>query len=199
MSPAAGARAASAALVAAVVVLVGALGVSAHAGPRGAAGGTRTARNMPAGQAPEGLEAVEVALTPLVQLVAPMAVATRPGTDDLYAAERAGTVRRLVAGGDGSLTPDPSPVLDLTARTTTDNERGLLGLAFSPDGSHLYVHFTNPQGDTRLVEYAMAGEHAVVGSRRTLLRVVQPFPNHNGGQLAFGPDGRLYVGLGDGG
>ena len=183
MIPAAGARAATAALVAAALVLVGGAPV-------------RAAR--PAG-GPEGLGSVQVALTPVVQLDAPMALATRAGTDDLYAAERAGLVRHLVVGDDGSLTVDPTPVLDLSGRTTTDNERGLLGLAFSPDGAHLYVHFTNPGGDTRLVEYAMAGEQAVLASRRTLLRVAQPFPNHNGGQVAFGPDGRLYLGLGDGG
>ena len=183
MTSAAGTRAAVVALVAAGLLL-------------GVGGPVRAA---PAAGGPEGLDAVEVALTPVLQLDAPMALATRAGTDDLYAAERAGVVVHLVAGEDGSLTPDPTPVLDLTDRTTTDNERGLLGLAFSPDGGHLYAHYTNPQGDTRLVEYAMAGEQAVVASRRTLLRVAQPFPNHNGGQLAFGPDGRLYLGLGDGG
>ena len=172
-------------------------GLSGAAGAAGATGVSDAAGASAAGD--EGsLDDVAVALTPLVHLDAPMALASRQGTDDLYVAERAGLVRRLVAGG-GSLAVDPAPVLDLTARTTTDNERGLLGLVFSPDGSKLYVHFTNLHGDTRLLEYTMAGEQAVLGSRRTLLRVAQPFPNHNGGQLAFGPDGRLYLGLGDGG
>lgn len=150
--------------------------------------------------ASRGLDGVEIVLTPIADLDAPMVMVPRPGTDDLYVAERAGLVRRLVREPDGlTFTADPQVVLDLTARTTTDNERGLLGLVFSPDGTRLYAHYTNPQGDTRVVEYPMAGEQAVVASRRTLLRVTQPFPNHNGGQLAFGPDGRLYVALGDGG
>lgn len=139
-----------------------------------------------------------IVLTPVAQLAAPMAIVPRPGTDDLYAAERAGLVRRLVPSG-GGYAVDPTPVLDLTSRTTTDGERGLLGLVFAPDGAHLYVHHTNPAGDTRLAEYAMDGTVADPASRRTLLRVAQPFPNHNGGQLAVGPDGKLYLGLGDGG
>ncbi len=197
--------AAAVALVALVALVGGPSGAvaSASAGLSGAPGagpsGARASGAAGAATADErSLDDVAVTLTPLVHLDAPMALATRQGTDDLYVAERAGLVRRLVSGG-GSLAVDPEPVLDLTARTTTDNERGLLGLVFSPDGSKLYVHLTNLHGDTRLLEYTMAGEQAVLGSRRTLLRVAQPFPNHNGGQLAFGPDGRLYLGLGDGG
>jgi glucose/arabinose dehydrogenase len=98
---------------------------------------------------------------------------------------------------DGGLRPEPL----LEVETTTESERGLLGLAFSPDGSHLYVSYTNLEGDSRLEEYAM-GEGATeidLASRRTLVRVDQPFSNHNGGHVAFGPDGLLYYGLGDGG
>lgn len=79
-----------------------------------------------------------------------------------------------------------------------DLEQGLLGLAFSPDG-HLYVNFTDTAGDTHVSEFAFAGGSADPATRRDLLFVDQPFANHNGGTLAFGPDGYLYVGLGDGG
>ncbi|MGH9283470.1 MAG: PQQ-dependent sugar dehydrogenase, partial [Acidimicrobiales bacterium] len=79
------------------------------------------------------------------------------------------------------------------------DERGLLGLAFSPDGDRLYVDYTDRAGDTRVVEYAVAGGRADPSSRRELLMVEQPFANHNGGQVVFGPDGLLYIGLGDGG
>jgi glucose/arabinose dehydrogenase len=75
----------------------------------------------------------------------------------------------------------------------------LLGLAFTPDGAHLDVDYTDLRGDTRVVEYAMRGARADPRSARQILFVDQPFANHNGGNLVFGPDGFLYVGLGDGG
>jgi glucose/arabinose dehydrogenase len=87
-------------------------------------------------------------------------------------------------------------VIDLTGRVTTGAEQGLLGIAFHPDfatNRRLYLHWSDEHGDTRVAEFR--------GGRQTreLLFVDQPEPNHNGGQLAFGPDGRLYLGLGDGG
>jgi glucose/arabinose dehydrogenase len=95
--------------------------------------------------------------------------------------------------------------LDLKGKVSTENEQGLLALAFAPDfaTSHrLFVYFTDAKGDSRLVEYqtAAADSDAVdVSTRRELLFVDQPYSNHNGGHLAFGPDGKLYLGLGDGG
>lgn len=180
----------------AAAVLAGALGALAALVTVVAVSAATPAGARPAATA--GSPPPAVVLTPVATLDAPMALVPRPGTGDLYAAERVGLVRLLTPSG-GGFTVDPTPVLDLTDRTTTDGERGLLGLVFSPDGSRLYVHHTNPAGDTRLAEYAMDGTVADPGSRRTLLRVAQPFPNHNGGQLAFGPDGKLYLGLGDGG
>ena len=79
-------------------------------------------------------------------------------------------------------------------------EQGLLSLAFDPDyetNRLFYVDYTDTNGDTRVVEYQAGGPAPV--RRRELLFVDQPYANHNGGQLAFGPDGRLYVGMGDGG
>jgi glucose/arabinose dehydrogenase len=78
-------------------------------------------------------------------------------------------------------------------------EQGLLGLAFSPNGRFLYVNLTNPKGDTRVLEFRFKNGAVVDGSRRKVLAVRQPEDNHNGGTLVFGPDGYLYVGLGDGG
>ncbi|MBA2436895.1 MAG: PQQ-dependent sugar dehydrogenase, partial [Acidimicrobiia bacterium] len=121
-------------------------------------------------------------------------MAQRPGHEPFFVAERAG---RIMVVESGEVRPEPL----LEVETTTDGERGLLGLAFSPEGDHLYVSYTNLEGDSRLDEYAM-GEAAAeidLGSRRTLLAVAQPFSNHNGGHIAFGPDGLLYFGLGDGG
>ncbi len=98
---------------------------------------------------------------------------------------------------DGSLSP--APVLDLSGEVSQGSEQGLLGLAFSPDGKFLYVNYTDLAGDTNVVAYRMVGGRADPGSARRVLLVHQPFANHNGGNLVFGPDGYLYIGLGDGG
>lgn len=96
-----------------------------------------------------------------------------------------------------------TPFLDISSSISSGGERGLLGLAFHPDyaaNGRFYVDFTNPAGDTRVVEYRRASANrADPASGRTLLAIAQPFPNHNGGSLAFGPDGDLYIGSGDGG
>jgi glucose/arabinose dehydrogenase len=72
-------------------------------------------------------------------------------------------------------------------------------LAFSPTGDFLYVNYTDRHGDTNVVEYEWRNGRADPSTRRPVLFVSQPFPNHNGGDLVFGPDGYLYIGLGDGG
>jgi hypothetical protein len=77
-----------------------------------------------------------------------------------------------------------------------------LSVAFSPQYARdhrFYVDYTDLNGDTRVVEFRSRGGRALVDSARQLLFVKQPYPNHNGGQLQFGPDGLLYVGMGDGG
>jgi len=97
------------------------------------------------------------------------------------------------------------PFLDITSKVSTGGEQGLLSMAFDPQyasNGRFYVDYTNVNGDTRVVRYAVSkGDPNVAnaGSARTVLSVHQPYSNHNGGQLQFGPDGRLYVGLGDGG
>jgi glucose/arabinose dehydrogenase len=91
------------------------------------------------------------------------------------------------------------PALDISDMTRAQGEQGLLGIAFSPDGSRMYIDYTDLDGDTHVVEYRMSGGGVDESSRRELLFVEQPFANHNGGQLAFGPDGFLYIALGDGG
>jgi glucose/arabinose dehydrogenase len=141
------------------------------------------------------LGTARVKLTPIARVEGPTAFATRQGDRALYVTEQVGRVRAV---RDGNL--DAQPVLDLTPDVGNGGERGLLGLAFSPDGSKMYVYYTNRDGDIRVDEYAMAGNSADAGSRRQVLAVDHPpAPNHNGGQTSFGPDGKLYLGLGDGG
>jgi glucose/arabinose dehydrogenase len=135
-----------------------------------------------------------VKLTRVASLGGTTAMATRAGDDALYVTEQSGRVRAI---RNGLLSK--RVVLDLGGDLTTGGERGLLGLAFSPDGSHLYVDYTDRGGNTRVDEYQMDGRVAAAASRRNVIRVTQPQPNHNGGQLGFGPDGYLYIALGDGG
>jgi len=134
----------------------------------------------------------------------PIDLAYRSDSTSLLVAERGGTVREAQRAGDGFRFTD-EPVIDLTAAVgSTDMERGLLGIAVAPDGEHLYVSYTEAShGDSRIDEYELSGEdgslRADPDTRRQLVAIEQPFPNHNGGSLRFGPDGMLYAGFGDGG
>jgi glucose/arabinose dehydrogenase len=121
-------------------------------------------------------------------------MAIRPGDTSLYVAEKEG---RVVAIRDGHV--DPQPVLDISGRVSQGSEQGLLGMAFSPDGGFLYVNYTDGNGDTNVVEYVMNGGRARAGTARRVIFIDQPFSNHNGGNILFGPDGYLYIGMGDGG
>lgn len=142
------------------------------------------------------LAAVNVKLTQVAELERPTASATRTGDATLSVTEKAGRVRAI---RDGRLVE--APILDISSMVNSGgNEQGLLGLAYSPDGNKLYVHYSNPNGDTRVDEYAVATDGSIDrATRREVLALDQPQANHNGGQLAFGPDGFLYIGLGDGG
>ncbi|HEX4778048.1 MAG TPA: PQQ-dependent sugar dehydrogenase [Acidimicrobiia bacterium] len=142
---------------------------------------------------PSGLDA-SVKLTQVAELTGTTAMALRPGDGTWYVTEQVGRVRAI---RDGLV--DPAPVLDITRRVASGGERGLLGVTFSRDGSRLYVDFTNSQGDTRVEEYTMRGSVADPASRRELLAIDQPQPNHNGGEVTVGPDGMLWIATGDGG
>jgi glucose/arabinose dehydrogenase len=135
-----------------------------------------------------------VRLEVVATLQEPLGMAQRSGDETLYVAQKTGQV---MAVRDGRVIP--GPVLDLSEEVSQGGEQGLLGLTFSPDGRFLYVNFTDLDGDTHVTEFAVRDGGLTVGSRREILFVDQPFSNHNGGHLAFGPDGYLYIGLGDGG
>ena len=148
---------------------------------------------------PLELPAVNVRLEEAAKVDRPTALAYRNGSDDVFVAEQSGKVRRILAEPDGTYELDERPLLDISNEISDEGERGLLGLAFSPDGRQLYLHFTDSNGDTQVVRYNVTNRGVDTASRETVFTTPQPFANHNGGQLAFGPDGYLYIGLGDGG
>ena len=147
--------------------------------------------------APPELEAEIVAsgLSNPLHLTAP------PGDDRLFVVEQPGRIRIV---RDGRLLEEP--FLDITGKVESGGERGLLSVAFHPEFAQnglFYVDYTEAgSGDTRVERYTVSAsdpDRADPASATPILSVAQPYANHNGGQLAFGPDGMLYVGLGDGG
>ena len=127
------------------------------------------------------------------------------GSGRLFLLEQPGLIQVFV---DDVL--QPQPFLDMTAHVSRDSlrqfsERGLLGLAFDPDfasNGRFFVHYSDHDGNTvlaRLIVDPDASTAVETSPRQIILLVPQPYGNHNGGQIAFGPDGYLYFGLGDGG
>jgi glucose/arabinose dehydrogenase len=122
------------------------------------------------------------------------------GSGRLFILEKPGRIRIL---RDGALLDQL--FLDLTDRVgSSGSEQGLLGLAFHPryaDNGRLFVNYTDREGDTAISEFLVSDDpdRAQANSERLLLALDQPAANHNGGHLAFGPDGSLYIGTGDGG
>jgi glucose/arabinose dehydrogenase len=124
----------------------------------------------------------------------------RDGSDRLFVVEQTGYVRTLASG------PSGTPFLNVSSRIACCGERGLLGLAFHPafpSNGKLYVDYTRASdGATVIDEYRVTTNPNNVdesGTRRQILSIAQPYANHNGGGIAFGPDGYLYIGMGDGG
>ena len=137
---------------------------------------------------------MRIRLEQVASLEQPLAMAVREDDSALYVAQKTGKVVAIRADRI-----DEVPVLDLSGEVSLSTEQGLLGLAFAPGGRELYVNYTDTNGDTHVTGFAMRGDHADPATRRDILVVDQPYANHNGGNLAFGPDGYLYIGLGDGG
>ncbi|MET0143254.1 MAG: PQQ-dependent sugar dehydrogenase [Ilumatobacteraceae bacterium] len=135
-----------------------------------------------------------VQLTEVASVGVPVDLAWRTGDDALYVAGRGGEVTRI----DGDTT---STALDMSDLTVAQGEQGLLGLTFDPAGENAYVNYTDRDGWTVVAEHPVHadGTFGTGDESRILLEIEQPYPNHNGGDLAFGPDGMLYIGMGDGG
>jgi glucose/arabinose dehydrogenase len=132
-------------------------------------------------------------------LSSPVDVVQAPGEPSrLYVVEQGGLIRVVERGR-----VKPGAFLDVRSLVVAGGEQGLLGLAFSPDYARdrtFYVNYTaREDGSTRVVRYRAANGRALADSAQELLRVSQPYTNHNGGNLEFAPDGKLWVGLGDGG
>jgi glucose/arabinose dehydrogenase len=131
-------------------------------------------------------------------LVEPVQVtAPRSERNRLYVVEQRGTIRVLDKGKLRS-----GFFLNIQKRVVAGGEQGLLGLAFDPQYASnrlIYVNYTDTGGDTRVVRYRTNATRAIPSSARVLLALDQPYANHNGGGIVFGPDGGLYVGTGDGG
>jgi glucose/arabinose dehydrogenase len=150
---------------------------------------------LPSGPASVGLLEVASGLSTPLYITAP------PGdTARLFIVEKTGAIRIVKAG---SLLP--VPFLDIGTLVSSGSEQGLLGLAFDPDYAttgRFVVHYTDVVGNTRVSTFVRSSSDPDVAdpaSEQLVISAEQPFPNHNGGQLLFGPDGNLYLGLGDGG
>ncbi len=171
------------------------------------AGGSDTPSTPPIAEATDSAvwSEMDLVLEPIAEIENPIAITGRSGTLNLYVATREGTIRVI----ERTISPTKSiermsvasrPMLDLTGLVALEGEQGLLNLTFSSDGRNLFVFYSDLNGDSVVDKYEVdRSDRASVEDRIELIRVPQPQKNHNGGGLAVGPDGYLYIGLGDGG
>ncbi|MCT2590978.1 PQQ-dependent sugar dehydrogenase [Streptomyces sp. N2-109] len=163
-------------------VIIGALGLAASLALSTASSAQQRDAPLPA----------DTQLRKVASAEAPTAGTAGP-RGKVWIAEKSGRVRVL---NDRGLS---KPVLDISDETRNEGERGLLGIAFDPGFDHFYISFTDLEGTSTVDEFAVRRGQIQPDTRRTVITQEQPYPNHNGGHIAFGPDGMLYIGLGDGG
>jgi len=141
-------------------------------------------------------------LEPVVKGLNQPTVVTNDGVDAarLYIVDKGG---RILVEQNGKL--NDTPFLDITSRVGSGgSEQGLLGLVFHPnykDNGYFYVDYTDRNGNTIIARFTVKSDHSAADTStfKQIMEIDQPYANHNGGQLAFGPDGMLYIGMGDGG
>lgn len=187
--------------VAAIVVLAGAAGCRAADVPVAVAPGSSDTV-QPTDTAPAQLDDLVVTLEPVAKgFSAPLWLThAGDGSGRLFVVEQGGTVR-IISGG----AVVKRPYLDISRLVSSGGERGLLGLAFAPDfetSGRLFVNYTDTEGDTVVAAFTAddpASSAPALDGPIPLLKVEQPYANHNGGCIMFGPDGRLWIGMGDGG
>jgi glucose/arabinose dehydrogenase len=144
----------------------------------------------------------EITLTPVVTGLNQPTTIANAGDLRLFITLQPG---RIVVLQGGAKSIDATPFLDISSLVTCCDERGLLGLAFHPryhENGFFYVDYTNTSGNTVIARYSVSANdpaRADPASAKILLTIAQPFANHKGGELQFGPDGYLYIGMGDGG
>lgn len=177
-----------------IALLASAILVGACAGGSASPTGATSGSDGPAGTG--------IALDVVADMLnAPLDVASAgDGSGRIFVVEQGGAIR-VVANGELA----PTRFLEIADRIASGGERGLLGLAFHPDfptDPRFFVDYTDTMGDTVIASFRVdpaTPDRADPASELVLLTITQPFPNHNGGALAFGPDGMLYIAMGDGG
>ena len=169
--------------------------------PSVAAIAVRPSTNVAAASAAFNPSAVTVSLRQVVGTFNKPVLATTPrdGSRRLFVVEQGGRVRIIKSGSVLA-----TPFMALSALVSTGDEQGLLGLAFHPSfrtNGKVYVDYTNLAGNTVIAEYRVTtnANRVTASTARRILTIAQPYANHNGGGIAFGPDGYLYIGMGDGG
>jgi glucose/arabinose dehydrogenase len=148
------------------------------------------------------LSAVSVRLEPFLEGIEQPLFVTHAGDGSgrLFVVEKIG---RILVVQDGQVLE--TPLLDISGQVSLSSEQGLLGLAFAPDfatSGFFYINYTNEIGDTVISRFSLSADdpnQADPASELPILQLDQPAPNHNGGMIAFGPDGYLWIGMGDGG
>src|SRR5690349_19991312 len=157
------------------------------------------ANNATGNGPPPGTDSL--ALIPVAQsLTNPVYLAAPPGdVNRLFVVEQPGRIRVVQNG-----TLLQAPFLDIANRVSYGGEQGLFSVAFHPSyasNGFFYVDYTDVNGDTRVERYSVSADSNVADSatHTLILFVAQPYPNHNGGLVMFGPDGMFYIGMGDGG
>jgi glucose/arabinose dehydrogenase len=185
--------------VARTLTLAAAVGLCALAACGGSAPSEAPARTDATPARTDASKAAALRLVSIGRFDHPLYVTAPPGDRRrIFVVEQTGKIR-VVRGGKTL----PAPFLDVSGSIVSGGEQGLLGMAFAPDYAKsglFYIDYTDTHGDTRVVEFKrQTADRADPGSARDVLDVAQPQANHNGGEVTFGPDGLLYIGLGDGG